>query len=100
MQDSSLLHEMDLTDSELEDRLQDQTTPKEWACSFRFNGRMRACNVYANTREEAEMQLRAIGSNGVVEGPIVAKIPASTGPVQTGVFVWLWVWFRNALFHR
>lgn len=49
---------------------------KEFCCEYEFDGSRWGVNIFASTREEAEMKLKAIGKTGIVLGVCGGKIPA------------------------
>lgn len=54
----------------------------EFACSYDFDGKQWSITVHADTHEEAEMKLRAIGQSGKVDGVLDEIIPAVGGSVS------------------
>ena len=48
---------------------------KEFSFSYKFDGSTWAGSVWASTREEAEMKLRAM-ANGTIDGIIMGEVPA------------------------
>lgn len=52
---------------------------KEFEFSYEFDGHKWAGSVWASTREEAEMKLKAMGK-GKIDGVLMGTIPATSGP--------------------
>lgn len=67
---------------------------KEYCISYQHNGKVWGLNLLAQDFEDARRRVRAIGTTGVVDGELIAKIPAAVG-----FWVPLLCWFRN-LFAR
>lgn len=47
-----------------------QVWDREWLCSYEFASKQWSVVIWASTREEAEMKLRAVGK-GKVDGPVM-----------------------------
>lgn len=65
---------------------------KEYCCSYRLGGKQWGINILAQSHEDAKMRLRAIGISGVVDGELIAKIPAYPG---AGIVVRVRTFFAN-----
>jgi hypothetical protein len=63
---------------------------KTFLISYQHQGSTWGAEVLATNSEDARARIRAIGTTGVVDGQLIANIPASLG-----FWVPLWCWFRN-----
>lgn len=65
---------------------------KDYCCTYRFDNADWAFTIRARSSNEARARLRALGTNGTVDGELMAEIPAALG---AGFIVRLVCWFQN-----
>lgn len=65
---------------------------RTYCISYQHQGASWGAEIMATDHDDAARRLRAIGTTGVVDGQLMAKVPASVG-----FWVPLWCWVRNLM---
>jgi hypothetical protein len=68
---------------------------KPYCISYQHQGASWGAEILAADHDDAVRRLRAIGTTGVVDGQLMATIPATVG-----FWVPLWCWARNLFAKR
>lgn len=68
---------------------------RPFACEFPFDGKRWCLTIYARDHDDAKRRLERIGTNGTVEGELMATIPVAAGGFLIPLVVAVRNWWKG-----